>query len=271
VLGFAFNPGLHEIGVKYRYFFRKNNYTFTSTIGRDGYRITSDHPELYRNKPQIWIFGCSYTYGWSLNDEETFPWLVQENLPNYHIRNLGIGGQGNVVALLQLREELVTRKPPAFAIFVYNPFHLVRNVAAPSFVNNELAVLTDNAFHFPKAFINEEGKLNVTLIPVEPVDEPEPTLKNMRLVTELVFQEIKHLCDTHSIVPILAFQTGDRLDPIVQDCEQKGFNIIDMSLDLSSKYQAFPPFDPHPNVKAHKIYADKLLVGLREIIQLQKD
>jgi hypothetical protein len=42
-----------------------------------------------RSKPEIWLFGCSFTHGWSLNDEETYPWVLQERLPMYEVVNYG--------------------------------------------------------------------------------------------------------------------------------------------------------------------------------------
>ena len=273
VIGFRHSkPGVHWFSAKYISPLHKETWKYRVTIGCDGYRATSEDPVHYQGKPAIWIFGCSYTFGWPLNDQETFPWLIQQRLSDYCIRNLGMGGYGNVQALLQLKQELLNQPPPVVAVFVYNPFHLVRNVAAPSYVNNEVRVLFDATFHIPKASIDEHGKLAIQLIPIEHLEGRDPSLQELVSITQLIFQAIKTRCDEQKIISILAFQTGKLDDPVVQYCAQIGFKIIDMSLDLSPEKYRMLPFDAfHPNAKAHIIYSEKLLAGLEQIIRTQRD
>ena len=71
-LGFANIPGKLTVTLSDGYSFKVTNLPST-------HRITyplSTYGEAGQ-KEEIWIFGCSYTYGWSLNDQETFPWLLQ--------------------------------------------------------------------------------------------------------------------------------------------------------------------------------------------------
>jgi hypothetical protein len=88
-------------------------YSFTVTHFPSKLRIT--HPlATYtdrRSKPEIWIMGCSFTHGWSLNDQDTYPWLLQARLPQYVVVNYGVEGYGTLHALLQLREALTTQPP----------------------------------------------------------------------------------------------------------------------------------------------------------------
>lgn len=35
--------------------------------------------------------GCSFTFGHALNDQDTWPWLLQEKLPGYHVVNTWAG------------------------------------------------------------------------------------------------------------------------------------------------------------------------------------
>jgi hypothetical protein len=97
----------------------------------DGYAFRVTHPRPAaapeRPKPEIWLFGCSFTHGWSLNDAETYPWALQERLPAYAVVNHGVGGYGTIHALLQLRQALRTRPPPAVAVYAYAGFHDERN------------------------------------------------------------------------------------------------------------------------------------------------
>jgi hypothetical protein len=68
-----------------------NGSAFTVTHLANTLRVT--HPlATYANarpKPEIWIFGCSFTHGWALQDQETYPWLLQESLPHSEVVNYG--------------------------------------------------------------------------------------------------------------------------------------------------------------------------------------
>ncbi|MFO1378459.1 MAG: hypothetical protein U1F14_15795 [Steroidobacteraceae bacterium] len=68
-------------------------YRFRFTILPDKHRITRPLADYSTQdaREKIWIFGCSYTEGWSLNDEETYPWLLQERFPDYdELANFGV-------------------------------------------------------------------------------------------------------------------------------------------------------------------------------------
>ena len=119
-LGYVHLPGQYRITLNH-------SYTFRATYGDDGLRVT--HPPVEASsasgdKEEIWIFGCSFTDGWSLNDEETYAWLLQEKLPAYEVRNFGVDGYGNLQALIQLKEALrAGRRPPRVAVVTYASFH----------------------------------------------------------------------------------------------------------------------------------------------------
>jgi hypothetical protein len=106
-----------------------DGYSFTMTHLSSGLRIT--HPlATYtdtRSKPEIWIMGCSFTHGWSLNDQDTYPWLLQAHLPEYEVVNYGVEGYGTLHALLQLREALTTQPTPRMVVYAYASLHDGRN------------------------------------------------------------------------------------------------------------------------------------------------
>jgi hypothetical protein len=100
----------------------------TVTHGPDTLRIT--HPPngpTSAARPQIWIFGCSFTHGWSLSDEQTYPWQVQRRIPEYEVVNFGVSGYGTVQSLIQFREALEQRSRSDVAIIAYASFHDERN------------------------------------------------------------------------------------------------------------------------------------------------
>ncbi len=94
----------------------------------DGLRVTRSAAE-YNGHSTLWIFGCSFTHGWSVNDEQSYPWLVQESLRDVDVKNFGVEGYSSVQSLLQLREALAEcDHNPSLVVVTYASFHDERNV-----------------------------------------------------------------------------------------------------------------------------------------------
>src|SRR5271165_2787905 len=93
-----------------------------------GQRITSAHPP---NAPAIIATGCSFTFGHGINDADTWPWLLQEQMPNYRVMNLGVMAYGTDQALLAA-ERQVLRSPQQTAAVVLGlaDFQIERNRSA---------------------------------------------------------------------------------------------------------------------------------------------
>lgn len=64
---------------------------------RNGERITSSQP---KSGPIIVTTGCSFTFGQFVTDNESWPWLLQQRLPDYHVVNVGDLAYGTDQALL---------------------------------------------------------------------------------------------------------------------------------------------------------------------------
>jgi len=72
------------------------------TTDEKGRRITADNQSTADTL--ILLFGCSYTYGEGLNDDETFAWQLSELLgPKFQVYNYGFHGYGShqMLALLE--------------------------------------------------------------------------------------------------------------------------------------------------------------------------
>ena len=64
---------------------------------QNGRRATSAHA---MNGPIVLAAGCSFTFGLGVDDESTWPWLLQERLPDHQVINPGVRGYGTDQALL---------------------------------------------------------------------------------------------------------------------------------------------------------------------------
>ena len=277
LLGYGCHPGRHDLGIQVRTLcgLRSRTWRFTAILDEQGYRTTSSASSTEHSRPEIWLYGCSYTWGWPLNNEDTFPFLLQASASDYTIRNFAGNGYGTVHALLHLRHELRHKASrPLVVVVVYNQFHLKRNVAAPSTLREYRFVqgqMDFSGFQHPRAELSGDGLLSFELVPLRPSDEPDPTAEYMEAVTIAILDEIKDLCDTHAILPVLAVQSDVSFDRVTQHCSEVAYHVIDMSLPwpLPNEYQLLP-FDGHPNQAAHQQYAAMLLKGLKPILDTKR-
>ena len=102
-------------------------YSIKYSIGDDGFRITS--PQTHSNF-RINFFGCSFTIGEGLNDNETLPHFVNASLPGASVKNFGFHGWGahNALAILQSHRD--TRGTINFLLTA--PWHVPRSACKPS-------------------------------------------------------------------------------------------------------------------------------------------
>ncbi len=120
-LGYTHLPGRYAVT-------RPGGYRFHMTHRQDTLRVTQPAARYAGagSRPQVWVFGCSFTHGWSVNDDQTYVWRLQRRFPEYEFVNFGVSGYGTLHSLIQLRAALATRRP-ALVLLAYASFHDVRN------------------------------------------------------------------------------------------------------------------------------------------------
>lgn len=224
-------------------------------------------------KEEIWIFGCSFTHGWSLNDEETYPWLLQERFPGQEVVNFGVSGYGEVQSLLQFREAL-QRKTPKIAILAYSSIHDDRNTFSRNY--RKATIPWDNLGPRiqPYARLDSKGGLQLLTVdaryPEFPLmrrlalahflemkyDEVESQWNSGSIVSEKLVLEMAKTAKEHQVTFILAnIHDGQ----VVQDFARKnGIPSIDISVDLRVPENTNLPYDAHPSAIANRHYAQKL-------------
>ncbi len=127
-LGWVSNPGVHRVN--------EEGHT-PMTIWPDGRRATRADPALPAGTTRDLIFvGCSVTQGYSVRDDQSFPWLVQAANPALAVSNYGCPGYGTYQSLLGLERILRDRAPgrPFAVVYGFLSMHGDRNVADDSFI-----------------------------------------------------------------------------------------------------------------------------------------
>lgn len=271
ILGYTQMPGQFSLT-------HATGYTWTATHGQDTLRITeppnSDRGEDSRS--EIWIFGCSYTYGWSVNDNETYPWLLQQKVPERKIVNFGVGGYGTINSFLQFREALKTRKKPELIIISYASFHDARNILLRRM--GKAVVPYSRAFGSrwrPFARVDGDGNVTIDISELEYWEFPlmrrlalvhlieqtynslEVTFYNSHETSKSLLEEFAALARENDIRFVVAGIDRESAR-MLEDLAREGIETVDISVDLSRKGNRNMPHDGHPSFNAHRAYSQRL-------------
>ncbi|MFC2163099.1 hypothetical protein ACFLRF_05410 [Candidatus Altiarchaeota archaeon] len=229
----------------------------------------------------LWIFGCSYTFGESLEDNETYAWLLQETLPEYDVVNFGHMGYGTLQSLIQFRRALGEGDKPDIVIVSYASLHDDRNILSRSRSKN---VITCRNFTLNLPFARFDGKkleygsgrLEYWTPPlirysalVNLVDDVYTILEEGSFrghdVSKALLLEFSRISRGKGIVLVVA---GMRSDPetveMIQYLKGRGIHAVDVSdhgFDIKDFNQ---PHSWHPSPLANRKYAGRLHEYLME-------
>ncbi len=90
-----------------------------------GHRVTPGAPEP--GAPALIFLGASFTFGHGVEDDETYPALLQQRWPDLRIVNGATNGWGTTQALLSLDEHFEREPRIAGVVYAFITNHLVRN------------------------------------------------------------------------------------------------------------------------------------------------
>jgi hypothetical protein len=284
VLGYAQLPGAFDVTLA-------NGYTFRVTHLPSGLRITHSLATYAdtRAKPAIWIMGCSFTHGWSLNDQETYPWLLQERFPDYEVVNYGVEGYGTLHALLQLREALTRQPPPRVVIYAYASLHDERN----TFLRNRRKYIAPwnrlGPLIQPYVRLNRDGTLRYAVAAVEYAEFPWMRTSALVHFSEMLYNQVEATWShSHEVSQRLLLEMADLakqyhssliLATIAEDAQTHemlafarayGLMAVDISVDSSRPEYRNQPHDSHPSALANAHYAKQLETFLRTDVLRQE-
>jgi hypothetical protein len=289
-LGLVLIPGEFVVDI--------NGLVHRVTHGADSLRITSFSHGRDSSGSAIYIYGCSYTYGQGVNDEETYPFLLQQKLPEYDVFNYSIPGHGTVQAYLRLKQKLQEGKRPRMVILNYATFHEERNVLSRSYryktyqgfqvvnsqwnknVNWEKLVyprvlLTRDSFEFESVRVIQDFR---------PFPLRECSALSNLMERSITFADWNHgsdlasskvllkymdrLCSRHNVEFLVAEVGGDDKAGIMAEfCKEENIRYVSLSPAFSSGGYRNQPFDDHPNARAHEHYAQSLNAYLKKCLK----
>lgn len=227
-----------------------------------GYRLVPGQPAI--GDKTLAVFGCSFTFGWTLPVEETFCAILQQRLPSWRIENHGMIGFGTAHHHIQI-ERMLKFESPDYLTIGWVPHHQLRMVAEAKLIQayqwpqwNESPI---NGH--PKVYLDEHGDIRTRVVPFKRPDiknidlsdfSPDPHYKD--LVTFRVFQSINERVRQkggHFFVTVL----HETLTPGLRKMmEEHGIAWVDAAI-AGLEYTNHPD-DLHPNGRANIHFADQI-------------
>lgn len=266
------------------------------TLG-DGFqfRVSNDEAGLRRTCPkgaeaqhgergEIWILGCSFTFGWSINDEETFPWRLQEFLPDYRVMNHGTNGYGTIHGLIQLEDAIAAGEQPEVAVIAYGSFHDDRNTFVRHRRKGVNAWKKFGPLIQPYGSLDANGELVIEMAGTEYAEWPlqrqsalvhrlerayndwESERANSHEVSKAIVKRMHELAEANGIELVLLgmVRTPETTD-MVEYAKSLGMQTADVSLHLrKNKHLRNLPHDGHPNGAANELFATKIAGFLKQ-------
>ncbi len=246
-------------------------YDVKCTIDENGLRKT---PPIIPNDStkSVVFFGCSFTFGWGLNDNEVMPNIVQENVKNnYKVYNFGYNGYGPHHMLAAIEHNMVApvlKYPPKVFIYVAMDVHYYRVLGLNCYSRNALKYELDPKTnepicvgHFGEGLKNKIENLEI----VKFFRKSNTDTQNIKLFGAIILKSKKMLLDKfpNSEFHVILWNFEDSLSKKIQRELIKNKVAIHLVSDISpniitnpNKYCIHYPYENHPNYKANKIIAN---------------
>ena len=266
-LGYALLPGQFTV--------KQSKITWTVTQPSALHRVVRPAGAAPEGRDAIWFFGDSVTYGWGLDDDVTYPWLIQQKHPELEVVNFAVGGYSTLQSLIELEETLAAgEKPPRVAVIAYASFHDGRNARLRGNRKSWIYYVAQYP-EFPAAQL-EEGKLKYGMVKLEytpwPLEEHSALVNFLeeksneiqvitsgaQRVSQAIVLRFSELCKQHGIELVFAGIYRDaRTVSMMQWAEAQGIRALDISVDPTNTENILPG-DGHPGPKANVEFASKL-------------
>jgi hypothetical protein len=281
-LGFALGEGVYNVSMN-----GAPTYTATHLNGKRITRTDTANDSLL----DVFIMGCSYTYGMGVTDTLSFPYLLQSHFNQLDIQNFGVPGYGSVQSYLQLKKEVDSGNIPDLVIVNFCDFHHIRNSLTPEYRNSlvlgynrsnkEVASeLSKSKFpyiengqiklvQYDNLYSNWVGRETFSAVNYfQTISDDNVTLKiDIEQNSLEIFLWMQEICIQNNIQFAVAGLTKNKKTfSFIDRLNKSDIHAIDITLDLRRKKFNQMPHDSHPNAKAHDAYAKKIIPKIEEWI-----
>jgi len=261
------------------------------TYWESGLRATA--PRRVDRDERVLVVGCSLTQGYSIADQDTYTWKLQERFPNVQWLNYSSGGYGTYQNLLMLERLLPLQpKPPIVVIYGFVVWHAPRNAADPDYMKGLRHFKGRRHIEIPYGTLDELGNLvrhPPESYPAWPLREHLALVTGLErmymkvrygaerfridyqiAVTKAVIKEMAHLCErsgTKLFVATLGVDEGDEQRMLNFEQFFRSENIpfcVCRSTKEQEKSWRSPWDGPggHPDGRMNSLWADCIALAL---------
>jgi lysophospholipase L1-like esterase len=227
--------------------------------------------QLQTGDKTLAVYGCSLTFGWGINADETFCSLLQADLPKWRIENHGVGGYSSLQNLIQLQRD-IRWSAPDYVTFCWIPSHLIRNVGDPAWLQSLMKrqkttarpkPSSDRNAQFPCASLDANGRLEIRSVGFPRRDLMGIDLDDLAygshyldLVCAAIYKRAAEIAWENG-AHFFATTLLDPLSPQLQRMlDEAGIPVVDAC--VRGKEFTLLPDDGHPNAAANRIYAERI-------------
>jgi hypothetical protein len=284
-MGIALNPGTYDIVLN-----RKVEFQTTHTFG--GQRLTTGSDSI-EGRPEIALLGCSFTYGYGVNDPETFASILQKKYPNLHFNNHGVIGYGSLQSYFQLESMLRQGTAPEVVILNFASDHFERNALTKKFrramkigfdrsMETAREIMRSSRFPYlrdPESAVEFEPwdelyadwKWRDKLASVNWIQTQSDRLsdrsRDLVEISAVVIERINILCRENDIRFVVVLLDEDqRIRRLENRLRDQNIEVVKVGFDFNSPEFTNLPFDIHPNQKGHKLIASKIENSIKKSI-----
>jgi hypothetical protein len=251
----------------------------------DSSRVTSVNNTGGKSGKSVVLVGCSFTEGWAVSDNETYPWKLQERFPSARFYNYGTAGYGTYQSLLMLERVLPRVKSPAVVIYGFIMDQEHRNVAPAEWLRLMSAYSRRAHLYLPYVTVDSNGKL-IRHAPEKYITFPfreqsalaafaeerytlfktRGRLERSHEATEKLILEMQKLASGYGakfIVVLLGDSIAQRYF-YRTFFDMNGITSIDCNVPLTAEFTV--PVEGHPNGHAHSQWSKCISTRLQNIL-----
>ena len=272
-LGYAGRPGAFHVTLNPT---TSSSVSYRVTHDADGYRISEPPRAGPEDRPEVWLFGGSFTHGYGVDDDETYAWRLQQRFSGHRFRNYGMDAYGTYHSFLQFEDLLARGKRAAFVILAYASFHDARNVRSRYWTKTLAPQPITKGITYPYVRLGEDGNLTPhggpidyfewpgmrTLAAVHLAESSYNRLEDRRLrsfeVTAMLIEKMIERARERRMSFVLGGVYPDDGTKAMVYSMGRSVPILDLSLPFDDPTLRIRPHDSHPSPKGHRVIADRL-------------
>lgn len=280
--GFQLNEGKFNITLN-------NKVSFTANHSKNGCRVSSNDSNFKLLENTVFL-GCSFTYGYGVNYEETFASKIQAENDDIVIKNYAVPGYGTVQSLLQL-PIILKEKSVSNVVLCISSYHLMRNTLSQEFRSNlrigfanssseiensmkgarfpyvrdtSLQILYENWDEIYKNLPLREYLASVNFIQNTRDRIQDEQIKDIEITSRMI-DEMYRMCQEKGVkFMVVCLDDSEEMSIIEKSLNQIPW--LNVSFNFNSKSLTFLPFDSHPNAKGHSYIHQKVSPFLKEVL-----